>query len=520
LKTEPSDSRLVTEKFDRLAAIEALELPTELAEYLTAAGSNVLLVWGPTGSGKSSLSAELLRGLDGKLILVTPSGIGPDERLSAFTGSIPESRIFHVQTESESQLKNVPDERGGGRLFAAGLFDGGSERARPAWVQSVLAQLSPTEPSYIVVDHWRPTPAGKEGNQAEILSTSANADRDIQFLRVALEGSLSHLILLADIGPHDEPISSADGAIETGYEALPSGRIRTLTLHKLRGVQIRAAQYPYTLAEGRFRCILPLLPDYRPPVGPPDAPVSERSGFLWPGSAEFVRVFGWLRLGAFSALEMGNSVPDYVESSLATPMVAHTILSGGRVVWVPLPACLPEEIAQRLLQWVPQEKLTNGLRLLSAGGSETDPLMKEILMPLPAAPASPTPSSGAPSARVAPAFAEAYRFLQEKPSGTPALFVLSMDGLRALAAVTGVHYDPATFPLIVARYAQIPGFHGFTFTPEGDQLGATARGHAERILRADFRHGRVFVTGVRPETLPQALAWSEGDKRYQLVQMS
>jgi GvpD gas vesicle protein len=518
--TGPAGLNAAPGKTIKVSAFEMLELPTELLEYLSDPTSNVLLVWGPTGSGKSSLSAELLRSLNGHLILVTPGGIGSDERLSELVGQTVDSRILHVNTQGDGHRGSGGDDLGGGQLFAAGIHEGDPATSRPPWVQSILGHLNPTDPSYIVVDHWRPGSQPRDGGRPDMLSTSASADRDIQVLRVALAGTASHLILLADLGPHDDPISSADGAIETGYEALSSGRIRLLSLHKLRGVQIRAAQYPYSLAEGRFRCAMPFPPEFRPPASPPDAPVGDRPGYLWPGTSEFVRVFGWLRHGAFSGIEIGNSVPDYVESAMAAPMVAHTLLTGGRVVWVHLPACLPEEIAEQLIQWVPRETISGGLRLLSAGGLESDPLLKDILMPLPVTSGNAPAVSPGTGARVSPAFTEAYNFLLGKPARVPALFVLSLNGLRALASVTGVHYDPATFPLIVARYAKIPEFHGFTFAPDGDPLGAAARSHAERVLRADYRHGRVFITGVRPVTLPQALSWNGSDPRYQLTQMS
>src|SRR5580658_6858196 len=282
LMSHPTEVGSASEKPLQFTATELLELPTELLEYLSYPGSNVLLVWGPTGSGKSSLSAELLKSLNGSLVLVTPGGIGADGRLAELIGQTPDSRILHVSSHGEGHAKSGADDQGGGRLFAAGLFEGESASARPAWVQNITGQLSPTEPSYIVVDHWRPGSQALDGTRGDSLSRSASADRDIQTLRVALEGTASHLILLADMGAHDDPISSADGAIETGYEALPAGRIRVLTLHKLRGVQIKAAQYPYSLAEGRFRCALPLPPDFRPPTSPPDTPVGDRQGYLWP----------------------------------------------------------------------------------------------------------------------------------------------------------------------------------------------------------------------------------------------
>ncbi len=131
------------------------------------------------------------------------------------------------------------------------------------------------------------------------------------------------------------------------------------------------------------------------------------------------------------------------------------------------------------------------------------------------------PSTPAGTAtRVAPAFAEAIRFLQGTETGRPAVFVLSFEGLRAVAAVTGVQYDPATFPLVAASYLRLPGFHAVVTARADNPLAATSEGIQDTSLRADSLYGRVFLSGIRPGTLPFILSWDEGDARYKLVPMN
>lgn len=497
---------------------ERSELPEELRAYLGLPGGHALILWGPTGTGKTTLAVELLRELKGSLILVTPAGIGPDERLAAPVGRGAGPSILHLNLPS-SRDEARPPIVGTGPILAAGFFRGSAASERPQWIERIVQAVDGAERAYIVVDHWRPGPSAPGGPRREDRELASTADSEVQALRVALEGHRAHLILLADLSPSDDPISSVDGAIETGYEALPKGRIRLLTLQKLRGVPIGGStQYPYTLEHGRFRCTLPMPQGFRPAVAPPEPSPEQRPGAFWPGSRALAQAFGWLGYGSFSSVQLGEGIPDYVVTTIATPLVAHALAIGGRVVWVPLPSCLPEESAEELLRWLPKEALVAGLRFLSAGGDERNPILDRILLDLPALP-GPTAASGS-APRVGPAFTGAFKFLAETPPGRPALFVLSMDGLRAVAAVTGAHYDAATFPLVVARYAKLPGFHGMTFAPEGDPLGSSARGHAERVVRADFRHGRVFLTGVRPETLPYVMEWSASDPTLRLIRMS
>jgi hypothetical protein len=405
-----------------------------------------------------------------------------------------------------------------GHVLAAGPFGDERRTDRPPWVETILRRLSPVGHTYIVVDHWTANDTGN-ADPAQGGDAFANADeREIQALRSALEGTATHLIILAESVPSATAVSGVDGVVETGYEPTPNGRIRLLTLRKLRGVPIATPEYPYSLAEGRFRCAMPLPPNFRPPIGPPDNAPIDRPGFLWPGSTAYAKVFGWLQMGAMTSIELGPAIPDYFEPAITTPLVAHTLLAGGRVVLVPMPTRLPEEVVSVLLQWVPSKTLECNLRILSAGGVETNPLLKKVLFPLRRA--KPRRASSDRAARVVPAFDDVVQFLRDTEVRKPALYVLSFDGLRAVAAVTGVQYDTATFPLIVARYAQLPGFHGVAVARVGDPLAMTVQGHAETFLHADSSHGRLFLSGIRPETVLHGLSWGEGDARYRLIPMS
>jgi hypothetical protein len=499
-------------------AFQAPELPIELREFLTLPGRHVLLIRGPAGTGKSTLSVELLKRLQGHLILVSPAGEGIDDRLAEFVRRNPATQILHVTMTGNRQSKTPSGGLAPGHVLAAGPFGEQRDGDRPPWVETILGQLSSTGHTYIVVDHWTSRATGAAGGAPSGEAPSRTDEREIQALRSALEGTATHLIIVAESAPSAPVVSGVDGLIETGFEPTPNGRIRLLTLRKLRGVPIATPEYPYSLAEGRFRCAMPLPPNFQPPIGPPDPSPFERDGFLWPGSTAFAKVFGWLRLGAITSIELGQAIPDYFAPAITTPLLAHTLLVGGRAVVVPMPTRLPEEVVSTLLQWVPSTTLKRNLRILSAGGSEADPLLKKILFAL--RPNESKRASTTAAARVTPAFDDVVRFLRETEPGKPALYLLCFDGLRAVAAVTGIEYDPATFPIIVARYAQLPGFHGVAVARVGDPLAVTIQDHAETFLHADSRHGRLFLSGVRPETVLHGLSWGEGAAHYRLIPMS
>ena len=495
----------------------SLGLPLELSDFLSADGAHILFLHGPPGSGKSALSSELLGHLDGNLVLVTPAGGTTDPRFLRLIQEVSSERLAHLRMPNHGVGDPGSQDRLPGSLFAMAPGPHGSGEDPTAWVSEVQARLSRERHSYVVIDPWAdPGPSGGGGAEAARSPRSTA----LEALRAAIQGTPSHLILVSESPLAQNQASTMDGVIETSYANLPVGRLRLLSIRKLRGVTISTSEHPYTLTGGRFRCP-PLVPVAgRPKGGPPDPAPTARPGMLWPGSEAFARVFGWLRLGSMTALEVGDAVPDYVATTLLTPLVAQAIHGGGRVVWVTSPTALPEDYLELLLQWLPREEIAAGLRILSAGGGDDEPLLKRVLLDLPLAPGSaPSPGTGT-ATRVAPSFTDGVRFLEGTPEGGAAVFVLSFEGLRAVAAVTGVKYDPATFPLIVARYLRIPRFHGIGITRSADQLGSTVRGSTEMVIRADAKFGRIFLTGIRPETLPQALTWDPADGRYQLVEMS
>ncbi|MCI4320245.1 MAG: ATP-binding protein [Thermoplasmata archaeon] len=507
------------ESRERPPAQGAPEIPRELRQFLALAGGHVLIIRGPPGSGKSTLATELIDPIDGQRVVVSTSDA---DQVPATPGPSDRRRrppILRLSQSENGRIDHHSRDDRGGPMLAAGAVDDASEPLRPPWVDELVARIGTTDRAYVVVDPWMPTTPLPTGRSAGGEGASPVADREIQALRSALRGTPVHLILVGDTEVLHQSVSTADAIVETGFDALPGGRIRVLQLQKMRGVTIGTAEYPYSLADGRFRCAIPLPSNFRPPVAPPDPAPAERPGYLWPGTNAWARVFGWLRLGAISGLELGELVPDDVIPALVLPFVAHTLRTGGRVLWVPLPSTVPERMVDTLSGWMPEQTVATGLRVLSAGGEESHPLLKSTLLPLRVPAARAASAEAGTVARVAPSFTEGLKFLKETEAGHAAVFLLAFDGLRAVAALTGAQYDPATFPVLVARYAELPGFHGLGISRAGDPLSQAARGIADLRLRLDGKHGRVFVTGLRPETAPHLLSWEPGDPRYRLDPM-
>jgi hypothetical protein len=497
------------------------ELPPELIRFLELPGPRLLLIRGPTGTGKTTLTTELIRLVQGHRVLITPEGASIGVHLG--NGPVEDSAsldpIEIIRTTSTHGA--AEDEGFEGRPLAAGVYDPQTIRSIPRWAEKLVSHLPAGVHSYVFVDPWRPDLVVPIDGPSASRPNDPSLEDALLGLRRVLGGANAHLILLLEEEEPSPPASGIDGLIQFGYEPMPKGRIRVLTVRKLRDVRSVWTQYPYTLADGRFRCTAPPPPNSQPSIGRPDPAPEARPGFTWPGSRAYAEAFGWFRHGAVTGLELGPSTPDSAVAAIVAPAVTHVLQSKGRVIWIPEPTRLPEDLLTVLARWVPQERLIGSLRILSAGGDEEalGPL-GPTLLPLAPARAETSVAPGKDSRRVAPAFGDALRFLAETPEGGPKLLVLSYDGLRAVAAVTGVAYDPATFPLVVARYAQVPGFHGVGVSHVGDPMSLASRNAAESVIQFDIKLGQLFLTGIRPDTVPHALRWTTTDELYRLIPMS
>jgi hypothetical protein len=263
----------------------------------------------------------------------------------------------------------------------------------------------------------------------------------------------------------------------------------------------------------------PRLPrDFTVPIGPPDPDPAPGSGTQWPGSASFAQAFGRLADNALTGFELPPSHIPRLIAVIGLPAAAHTLRTGGRVIWIPSPQTPASFLYTELLRFVPRDVVQERLRILSAGGYEDGPEeLRSIRLPIRAGSREGPGASGSGGPHARPAFPDAVDFFREDGTGKPALVVLSLEGLRALAAVSGVRYDRALFSLILESYKRLPRFHGLGFGRSDDPLTLAALPSAGTHLKIQERFGRTVIFGARPETSPYVLGWTQPEGRYTLL---
>jgi hypothetical protein len=494
-----------------------------LSQFVSGPAPRVLIVKGAPGSGKSTLLHSLVNRLPGPFLFVAyrsePSAVGPR---SSGSDSSPDVALLLVDPaqwkqakgENTSQITPVP-------LSFAPTGHGGSDPFPPA-LKNALAGLIAAGSGCVIVDSWDRTTEESFKNRAGEAAVTSQLMGSTHAMQAQLGRMAVHTVIALFGDPNPEIDSVADGVVELGSEEVDGARLRRLSIEKLRGASTPDTHFLYSLAGGEFFTPTAHPAGFVGPAGPADAEPSSVAGMTWPGSAAFAEAFGRLRHHGLTAIELDAGSPHQLINVVAVPMSAAVVRAGGRVVWVPPGLEPPARLCTLLARLLPREAVAQSVRILTASGP--DPALgdlQKIVLPVHrrlAADEGGTARS-ADGDPVTPLFPEAHRFLRDVRTDGPTLFVLSLEGLGALSAVSGAVYDPATFPLIAESYARLGRFHGIGFGRAENPLTKALLPSVDTHIRLCQRYGRSILVGVRPRTAGYMLDWAEPDGRYSLVPM-
>jgi hypothetical protein len=496
-----------------------LDLVGALVARLSREVPTTVLVFGDPGAGKSILLRTVVQQLAGEVAFVAYR-VAPAELGSSPSGPkislllLDAAQVISAGTAGREVSDVAPS-------MGVPPENGAPAESYPPELAASLRAMAASGGGTLVVDSWD----RRAEETYRRLSGVAVGGVEMTVAANALQEQLGRVpvpSIVAMFGELDPAVVSvADCAVSLIHEEIDGTPAHVVVVEKSAGgLGVPERQF-FTTSTGEFYCPPPRSPPPVRAIRVPDPDLAPGADGHWPGSAEYARVFGRLRHRAFTAIELFDDLPSTAAGVFVFPMIAWTLLNGGRVVWIPSPLMSPGRITRILAAAVPPELIQQSLRVLS--GATADPSLGDlgsIVLPVRKAGRAAAGPRSTDDPRVDPMFPEVYAFLNDRPGNGLSLFALSIEGLRAVAALSGTSYDPATFPLIAERYLRIPHFHGVGIGRSGDPLGQALLPAAETWLRMRQRYGQVVVTGVRPSTPAQMLDWNDAKRDYSLISLA
>jgi KaiC/GvpD/RAD55 family RecA-like ATPase len=502
--------------------VPAQTIPVELRAFLSRPGPQSLLIRGPPGCGKTTLSLALLDAFPGTRVLVTNRVTDAELRVDfpwlALGGPDPIQIVDAERPEYGIEQAARAVHALASLVDRSGSEDVSSFLWLPQAIQEAYASLDPERPAMVVVDSWD---ALVEEFIAHVTDGRIGLPgrEDVERLLLAyMRRSMVTLVLVLEREGQTQLDYLVTAVVATDKQTVAGRLERTLALPKLRGLRIATPSYPYSLEGARFQSIPPFRHSSlhgahrRTSARAGELPPVDLNGRIWPGNEDFASEFGVFELGTTTVVETDPAVPFPVLSLLVESPIVQTLAAGGRVLIIPPPGIRPDDLYQPYRAIFPAATLAAQLRIFSVAGTEGVAVeTQSSLLALP---------SGNGERGTDPIFYTAFEFIREKGStAAPNLIVRTTSGQRALAQLLSLPLVPENFGKVASAYVANLASHQIVFGNTGDPLLEALNDLGSLRLQIQARQGRYFLNGVRPFT--SSFALTEGDRisPYTLVRM-
>lgn len=500
----------------------SVPLPRELLEFLQLTGPQSLLIRGPPGSGKTTLSLGLLEAFSGARFFLTNRVPGDDVlRSFPWLGGNGTHRI-EVVDNSSTGGSLTGSARALMRQSIATLEEDAPDARElreflwlPEPLQETWSRLDPSRQSLVIIDSWDALVESYIGS-AGARGADALPDRqEIERLLLRrMARAHANLVFVLEREEQTQLDYLVNGVVVTNREVVQDRLERWLTILKLRGVRIENASYPFSLESARFECILPVRQPTELEGGRYDPAPDRLPGQLWPGSNSFAEIFGRLPLGRATLIETDRDVPLRVPFIMISPMVAQVVDSGGHVLFVTDPGTLPEDVWAMFHGAVPKDRFEKQVRFLFPPLQASEPTseMEHVVVRLKRTP----PTSGDSERGLGD-------FLRSGSTpDAPGLLVVSVHGLVSIAGAMGMPITSDTAERLPGQMlAAVRGqpLHALVLGNTHSPLVEPMRSVATMRIHMRARQGRIFLYGADPWTPTLLLRGGHESSPYGLLRV-
>lgn len=491
-------------------------LPAEVLGFLAQSHAQSLLIRGPSGSGKTTFALNALTHFPGRRVFAT-CWVDQD-RVRSFFPWIDDDRyrIEVVDVNPTEDVRWVAQALTLLRLRGRGPVGSGvSIQDRWAWLppklQELWRSLHPDQPTLVAIDSWDSLVETYLGPPAS--STERLPDRaEIERILVRSMGLVNAHIMLVVERNHDSQLDYLVDGIVNMDTAMQDGRQeRWIRIHKLRGIRVDEAEYPFTLDGGEFETLIPLSEARRDRALPAEPDPGPIPGYLWPGATDFAEAFGRLPIGQMSLVEIDEGVSSAGLHSVLVPMVDSVVQSGGRVLLSLPPIMRVDEFWKTLHSRFDSSPFDQTVRILVTGpNAQVSEEVRGAVIPI--------PNGGGGGASMM--FRETLDFVKQPPPAGPGNGAFHWHtGLRMLVQATGMDYNTDSAPRVAQQYLAEAPVHLMILGQRGDHVFSSLSEMSAIHIRFRDRSGRIFLCGVRPRTQSFALGEGFGASPYRLVRV-
>jgi hypothetical protein len=491
-------------------------VPPEILQFLQLPHAQSLLVRGLSGAGKTTFALNTLVRFSGRRIYV--SCRIERSRIRAFFPWVedPAYQIDVVEVDPRAtagpNLRSVKEQ---GRWPHTNVSDSGLYQGwkwLPPPLQTLWQSIDPKRPTLLVIDSWDGFVDSYLGSGAMGFNEPLPRREEVERILLRALGFLNvHLMIVVE---RDRPNSTdylVDGIVELDMQVHDGRAERWARILKLRGVEIRDPEYPFTLDGGDFDVVGPLADgtDASSLVSEPDpAPVK---GYLWPGSLDFAEAFGRLPIGHMSLVEVDQGVSVTGLRLVLVPMVDAVLRGGGRVVLSIPPTMAPSDFWSVLREHFSPDELVQRFRIVASGPSTavTEEMQGAVLR---------LPDGHSPRSSVYSDLREFVRAPDPKREPGRGAFH-SHTGFRLLVESAGMEYTADSAPGVAQQALADAPLHLMILGQNGDRVFQSLGEMATIYLRFQDRAGRIFLSGVRPRTQSFALGDGVGQAPYRLLRV-